>query len=175
MYWSVFIAIHFYHSVHIVRKQFKFIMGRFLSTTSILIFSYMLWFHARYENIMKNVSASSRHEMLETRHFTHSEIWAFPRPSEQIFLINRPLRAPRKLSWVYIIEMRIKKVKISFYQLSSFYLEMIITHITKQPKFPRCRFLSMFRRSPSIIPRVHCKLKRMTGQLLETHGHHRLE
>ena len=102
-------------------------------------------------------------------------VWAFQRPSEQIFLINRPLRAPRKLSWVYIIEMRIKKVKISFYQLSSFYLEIIITHITKQPKFPRCRFLSMFRRSPSIIPRVHCKLKRMTGQLLETHGHYRLE
>ena len=72
--------------------------GQILSTTSILIFSYTLWFHARYENIMKNVSASSRHEMLETRHFTHSEIWAFPRPSEQIFLINRPLRAPRKLS-----------------------------------------------------------------------------
>ena len=106
---------------------------------------------------------------------THSEVSAFPRPSKQIILINRPLRAPRKLSWVYIIEMRIRKVKTAFYQLSSFYLEMIMTHITKQPKFPRCRFLRMFRRSPSIILRVHCKLKRMTGQLLEIHGRHRLE
>ena len=54
------------------------------------------------------------------------------------FLINRLLRTPRKLSWVYIIEMRIKKVKTPFYQPSSFYLEMIITHIIKQPKFTRC-------------------------------------
>ena len=146
-------------------------MGRFLSTTSILIFPYMLWFHTRYENIMKNVSTSSQHKILETRHFTHSEVWAFRRPSEQIFLINTPLRAPRKLSWVYIIEMRIKKKNT---QPSSFYLEMIVAFNTK-PKFPRCRFLSMFRRLPSIIPRVHCKLKRMTGQLLETHGRHRLE
>ena len=105
----------------------------------------------------------------------HSEVWAIPRPSEQIFLINRPLRIPRKLSWVYIIEMRIRKVKTPFHQLSSFYLEMIITHTTKRPKFLHCRFLRMFRRSPSIIPRVPCKLKRMTGQLLETHGRHRLE
>ena len=141
----------------------------------ILIFPYMLWFHARYENIMKNVSISSQHEILETRHFTHSEVWAFPRPSEQIFLINRPLRAPRKLSWVCTIEMIIKKVKTPFYQPSSFYLEMIIAHNTKQPKFPRCRCLSMFRRLPSIIPRVHCKLKRITGQLSETQGRHRLE
>ena len=93
----------------------------------------------------------------------------------RIFLINRPLRAPRKLSWVCIIEMSIKKVKTPFYQPSSFYLEMIIAHNTKQPKFPRCRCLSMFRRLPSIIPRVHCKLKRITGQLSETQGRHRLE
>ena len=85
MYWNIFIAIHSFHSVHIVREQFKIIMGRFLSTTFILIFPYMLWFHVRYENIMKNVSISSQHEILETRHFTHSEVWAFPRPSEQIF------------------------------------------------------------------------------------------
>ena len=150
-------------------------MGRFLSTTSILIFPFMLYaFHARYQNIMKNVSTSSQHEILETRNFTHSEVWAFAGPSEQMFLINRPLRAPRKLSWVYVIEMRIKKVKTPFYQPSSFQLEMIIAHNTK-PKFPRCRFLSMFRRLPSIIPQVHCKLKRMTGQLLETHERHRLE
>ena len=103
------------------------------------------------------------------------EVWAFPRPSEEIFSINRPLRAPRKLSWVCIIEMSIKKVKTPFYQPSSFYLEMIIAHNTKQPKFPRCRCLSMFRRLPSIIPRVHCKLKRITRQLSETQGRHRLE
>ena len=175
MYWNIFITIHSFHSVHIVREQFKISMGRFLSTTFILIFPYMLWFHARYENIMKNVSISSQHEILETRHFTHSEVWAFPRPSEQIFLMNRPLRAPRKLPWVCIIEMSIKKVKTPFYQPSSFYLEMIIAHNTKQPKFPRCLCLSMFHRSPSIIPRVHCKLKRITGQLSETQGRHRLE
>ena len=121
MYWNVFIAIHFFHSVHIVREQLKFIMGRFLSATSILIFPFMLYaFHARYQNIMKNVSTSSQHEILETRNFTHSEVWAFAGPSEQMFLINRPLRAPRKLSWVYVIEMRIKKVKTPFYQPSSF-------------------------------------------------------
>ena len=72
MYWNIFIAIHSFHSVHIVREQFKIIMGRFLSTTFILIFPYMLWFHARYENIMKNVSISSQHEILESRHFTRS-------------------------------------------------------------------------------------------------------
>ena len=97
--------------------------------------------------------------ILKTGHFTYS----------------RPLRAPRKLSWAYITEIKIKNVKTAFYQPSSFYLEMTITHSTKQPKFPRCRFLSMFRCLPSIIPRVYRKLKRMTGQLLETHERRRLE
>ena len=97
MYWNIFIAIHSFHSVHIVRKKFKIIMGRFLSTTFILIFPYMLWFHARYENIMKNVSISSQHEILETRHFTHSEVWAFPRSSEQIFFNQQTVASPWKI------------------------------------------------------------------------------
>ena len=173
MYWNIFIAIHSFHSVHIVREQFKIIMGRFLSTTFILIFPYMLWFHARYEISWKMYLFlhSTKYWRLDIL----PEVWAFPRPSEEIFSINGPLRAPRKLSWVCIIEMSIKKVKTPFYQPSSFYLEMIIAHNTKQPKFPRCRCLSMFRRLPSIILRVHCKLKRITGQLSETQVRHRLE
>ena len=62
-----------------------------------------------------------------------------------------------------------KESKQLFYQPSSLYLEMTITNSTKQTKFPHCRFLGMFRRVPSIILRVYCKLKRMTGQLLEIH------
>ena len=173
MYWNIFIAIHSFHSVHIVREQFKIIMCKFLSTT-------LFWFSPICFGFMLGMKISWKMHL-----FLHStkywrldilpEVWAFPRPSEEIFSINRPLRAPRKLSWVCIIEMSIKKVKTPFYQPSSFYLEMIIAHNTKQPKFPRCRCLSMFRRLPSIIPRVHCKLKRITGQLSETQGRHRLE
>ena len=148
----------------IVREQCKFVMCSFSSTTpfpfSSIPESHVTW-PCFCEDIMKNVSTSSQYWRGNIENWT--------------FYPFAPVACPKEIILGLYHRNQNKNVKTAFYQPSSFYLEMTITHSTKQPKFPRCRFLSMFRCLPSIIPRVYSKLKRMTGQLLETHERRRLE
>ena len=99
MFWDAFIAIHFFHSVHIVREQFSLLWVDFQEQTP-YPFSSIPESHVTcpcfVEDVMKSVSTSSLYGILKTGHFTHSQLWTFQRPSEQIFLSTiRPLRVPR--------------------------------------------------------------------------------